>query len=350
MTAAQPATGGPIRYEQPLPHVVRIVLARPSTRNAQNREMLHALDDAYARAIGTPETRVVVLAADGPDFSSGHDLTENWDMTGVQPRTRTGGFTAPGAEGWFATEEELFTGLCLRWRDLPRPVIAQVQGRVIAGGLMLVWPCDLIVAAEDATFADPVSAFDVNGAEYFTHLWELGARRAKQFLFTGDPITAREAQAIGMVNEVVPATELETATLALASRIARRPPFGIRLAKRAVNQGLDLQGQRSAVEAAFGLHHLAHTHNQLLHGQIVDPSGQTAIRQSAAPAVRPCERPDPTAPGGRVPMTDPHTRVEELVRRFAQPGSSAADLLCDSHPADTVAFTVIEPEDRKSVV
>lgn len=344
MTAAQPDTGGPIRYEQPLPHVVRIVLARPSTRNAQNREMLHALDDAYARAVSDPQTRVVILAADGPDFSSGHDLTENWDMAATQPRTLTGGFTAPGAEGWFATEEELFTGLCLRWRDLPRPVIAQVQGRVIAGGLMLVWPCDLVVAAEDATFADPVGAFDVNGAEYFTHLWELGARRAKQLLFTGDAITAQEAQTIGMVNEVVPATELETSTLALAARIARRPPFGIRLAKRAINQGLDLQGQRSAVEAAFGLHHLAHTHNRLLHDQIVDPGGRDVIRESAAQAARPVSDPNPPHPEADSPMTDPHTRIDELVRRFTRPGSSAADLLCDSHPADAVAFTVIEPD------
>jgi enoyl-CoA hydratase len=282
VTAEQPGPGGPVRYEQPIPHVVRIVLARPATRNAQNREMLHALDDAYARAVADPQTRVIVLAADGPDFSSGHDLNETWDMDGVAPRTLTGGFTAPGAEGWFATEEELFTGLCLRWRDLPRPVIAQVQGRVVAGGLMLVWPCDLVVAAEDATFADPVGAFDVNGAEYFTHLWELGARRARQFLFTGDAITAGEARTIGMVNEVVPATELEDATLDLAARIARRPPFGIRLAKRAINQGLDLQGQRTAIETAFGLHHLAHTHNRVVHGGIVDPAGQATIRASSA--------------------------------------------------------------------
>ncbi|MEU6700784.1 enoyl-CoA hydratase [Pseudonocardia sp. NPDC046786] len=293
MTAAQPDTGGPIRYERPLPHVVRIVLARPNTRNAQNREMLHALDDAYARAVGDPDTRVIVLAADGPDFSSGHDLTETWDMTGASPRTLTGGFTAPGAEGWFATEEELFAGLCLRWRDLPRPVIAQVQGRVIAGGLMLVWPCDLVVAADDATFADPVGAFDVNGAEYFTHLWELGARRAKQLLFTGEAITASEAQTIGMVNEVVRPDELEAATLDLAARIAQRPPFGIRLAKRAINQGLDLQGQRSAIEAAFGLHHLAHAHNRVLHDGLVDPAGAAVIRASTSRAAPPGGTPDP---------------------------------------------------------
>ncbi|BBF99054.1 MULTISPECIES: enoyl-CoA hydratase [Pseudonocardia] len=270
-----------VRYEQPEPAIARVVLARPEKRNAQDRALLHALDDAYRRALADERVRVIILAADGPDFSAGHDLDTDWSMADVQPRTLTGGFGAPGAESWFATEEELFTGLCLRWRDIPRPTIAEVRGRVIGAGLMLVWPCDLIVAAEDASFVDPVVAFDMNGAEYFTHLWELGARRAKEMLFTGERISAQEAHAIGMVNRVVPGDRLETATLELARRIATRPPFGLRLAKRAVNQGLDLQGQRSAVEAAFTTHHLGHAHNQRLHGGFVDPHGRAVIRDDA---------------------------------------------------------------------
>ncbi|WP_199434109.1 enoyl-CoA hydratase [Qaidamihabitans albus] len=270
-----------IRDERPVPGVARIVLARPEKRNAQDRDLLYELDDAYARALRDERVRVIVLAADGPDFSSGHDLDSDWAMDGVASRTMTGGFGAPGAESWFATEEELFTGLCLRWRDIPRPTIAQVQGRVMGGGLMLVWPCDLVVAASDASFVDPVGAFDMNGAEYFTHLWELGARRAKEMLFTGEPISAQDALAMGMVNRIVPPEQLESATLELAERIARRPPFGLRLAKRAVNQSLDLQGQRSAVESAFGLHHVAHAHNRELHGQLVDPGGRAVIRDSA---------------------------------------------------------------------
>lgn len=268
-----------IRYEQPEADIVRIVLARPDKRNAQDRDLLYALDDAYTRAVRDERVRVIILAADGPDFSSGHDLATDWSMHGARTRGLTGGFEAPGAEGWYATEEELFTGLCLRWRDLPRPTIAEVRGRVIGGGLMLVWPCDLVVAADNAMFVDPVTAFDMNGAEYFTHVWELGARRAKEMLFTGEPITAREAEALGMVNRVVADEQLEAATLELARRIARRPPFGIRLAKRAVNMSLDLQGQRAAVEAAFGLHHLGHSHNQQLHGGLVDPAGGAVIRE-----------------------------------------------------------------------
>ena len=97
-----------------------------------------------------------------------------------------------GAEGMMAREEEIYLGFCTRWRQLPKPTIAQVQGKVIAGGLMLVWPCDLVVASEDATFSDPVVAFGVNGGEYFAHPWEVGARKAKEMLFTGEPLTAAQ--------------------------------------------------------------------------------------------------------------------------------------------------------------
>lgn len=289
MAESEDNSASMIRYEQPEPGIVRIVLARQDKRNAQNRELLHALDDAYTRAVRDERTRVIILAADGPDFSAGHDLGADWCMQDVPTRTLTGGFDAPGAEGWFATEEELFTGLCLRWRDLPRPTVAEVRGRVIGGGLMLVWPCDLVVAADNALFVDPVTAFDMNGAEYFTHLWELGARRAKEMLYTGEAITAAEAAALGMVNRVVADDELEAETLELARRIARRPPFGLRLAKRSVNLGLDLQGQRAAVESAFGLHQLGHNHNRRLHGDLVDPAGAAVIRAENR-AHRPADR------------------------------------------------------------
>lgn len=272
-----------IRYEQPRDDVARVVLARPEKRNAQDRAMLHELDDAYQRAVRDERVRVIILAADGEDFSSGHDLDiENaYRMNGVTPRTLTGGFGAPGAEGWYATEEELFLGLCLRWRDLPRPLIAQVHGRVIGGGLELVWPCDLIVAADDTTFLDPTSAFGAAAAEYFVHPWELGHRRAKEMLFTGEAIDAYDARSLGMVNRVVPRADLEAETLALAERIAARPSFGIRLAKRAVNHALDLQGLRSAVNSTFDTHHLAHSHNRDCHGGLVDPAGVALIRDEA---------------------------------------------------------------------
>jgi enoyl-CoA hydratase len=267
-----------VRYEEPAPGVARVVLARPEKRNAQDKALLYELDDAYARATRDAAVKVIVLAADGPDFSSGHDLGDADPAEAFAPRGLAGPYDAPGAEGYYAVEREIYHELCLRWREIPKPTIASVQGRVIAGGLMLIWPCDLIVAADDARFSDPVVAFGVNGHEYFTHPWELGARLAKDMLFTGRALTADEAHRAGMVSRIVPRAGLEDETLALAARIAERPSFGLQLAKRAVNHAQDLQGLRTAIDAAFAMHHLAHAHNALVHGVIVDPAGVDVIR------------------------------------------------------------------------
>lgn len=283
MPAAPQRIRDRVRYEHPEPGVARVVLDRVEARNAQDADMLYALDEAFALAVRDPEVKVIVVAADGPDFSSGHDLRTSWEEQIDLGRTRelVGPLTAPGSEGWLSVEDEVFRGLCLRWRDLPKPTIAQVHGRAIAGALMIIWPCDLIVASDDASFSDPVVAFGVNGMEYFTHLWELGARRAKELLFTGGAISAQEAHAIGMVNRVVARERLEEEVLDLARTIARRPSFGLRLAKLSVNQGLDLQGQRSAIDAAYSLHHLGHAHNRDQHGRLVDPAGAQVIRDEA---------------------------------------------------------------------
>ncbi|MCW0213261.1 MAG: enoyl-CoA hydratase [Pseudonocardia sp.] len=267
-----------IRRERPAPRVERIVLARPEKRNAQDPAMLYELDAALAAAAADPEVRVIVLAADGPDFSSGHDLSSPMTMPGPPTATLEGDFDAPGEEGHFAFECEAFLGLCRRWRELPKPTIAQVQGRVIAGGLMLVWPMDLVVAGEGATFSDPVSAFGVNGVEYFVHAYEIGARRAKELLFTGEAMGATEAHRIGMVNRVVPDAELAAETLDLAVRIAARPQFGLRLAKASVNRSQDAQGMQTAIDSAFALHNLGHANNLARFGTIVDPSGAAVIR------------------------------------------------------------------------
>lgn len=269
-----------IRTENPAPGVRRIVLDRPDKRNAQNSALLYELDDAFSAAAADDAVAVVILAADGPDFSSGHDLSEAFTVPADGPRGCCGGFGLPGIEGWWQTEREVFVGLCERWRNIPKPTIAQVHGRVIAGGLMLVWPCDLVVASDDARFSDPVVAFGVNGVEYFRHPFEMGARRAKEMLFTGDDVTAAQALAMGMVNRVVPRDELESATLALAERIASRPSMGLKLAKQAVNQAEDRMGAADTVWTAHSLHVLGHAHNLHVHGMLVDPSGARVIRES----------------------------------------------------------------------
>ena len=159
--------------------------------------------------------------------------------------------------------------------------MVQVQGRVIAGGLMLVWPFDLVIASEDARFSDPVVAFGVNGVEYFAHPWEVGVRKAKEMLFTGEAITAEEAKSLGMVNHVVPGDELESFTMAMAEHIAKQPMVGLKLAKQSVNQMQDAQGLWPALQAAMSLQHMGHAHERLIHQRAIEPKGEAAIREQA---------------------------------------------------------------------
>ena len=167
----------------------------------------------------------------------------------------------PGAEFNYAREQEVYVGMCRRWHETPKPTIAMVQGACIAGGLMLAWVCDLIVAAEDAFFADPVVRMGIPGVEYFAHPWVLGPRAAKEFLFTGDRFGAARALELGMVNRVVPRADQAAETRGIAGRIAQMPRFGLALTKRAVNQAEDQMGLRAGMDSVFGLHHFAHAHN-----------------------------------------------------------------------------------------
>jgi enoyl-CoA hydratase len=265
-----------VLYEVPQPGIARLTLNRGQARNAQNLDLLRCLDDRFTRAMRDPAVRVIVLAAAGPDFSAGHDLRVTLDMEDESrfgERSSSGDFSAPGHAGTMAREEEAYVGLCKRWRNLTKPTIAQVHGRCIAGGLMLAWVCDLIVASEDATFVDPVSTWGANGLEWFAYPWEFGARKAKEFLFTGDTWTAQEAWRLGMVNHVVPRDELAVFTEALAARIAAKPAFALKAAKQSVNAALDAQGQPIAMDMAFQIHHLTHMHNRLINdGEMVDPA------------------------------------------------------------------------------
>ncbi|MEW6471107.1 MAG: enoyl-CoA hydratase [Actinomycetota bacterium] len=276
-----------IVYEDAGDGVARVLLDRPEQRNAQSPRLLYDLDAAFLRAATDEGVRVIVLAAAGTDFSSGHDLKSELELPGPPTATLTGPTSERGpAERQFAFECEAYLGLCRRWREIPKPTIAEVQGRVIAGGLMLIWPLDLVVAADDAVFSDPVTAFGLNGGEYFAHAWEFGARKAKELLFTGDHITATEAKALGMVNHVVPASELTSFTMSLARRIATRPPHGLRLAKMSVNRSLDAQGLQGAIDVAFALHQAGHANNLVRYGDLVDPTGYEAIRAGARAAAR----------------------------------------------------------------
>jgi enoyl-CoA hydratase len=263
-SVSEPSEPDVVLYRTEGPVAV-VTMNRPRYRNAQNSAMTYALDRAFYRAAEDNDIKVIVLAGAGPHFSAGHDIGTP-ERDAHLPFERRAGLwwdhsDRSGAESRFARESEVYLGMCRRWRELPKPVIASVQGACVAGGLMLAWVCDLIVASDDAFFADPVVRMGIPGVEYFAHPWVMPPRVAKEFLYTGDRMTAQRAYEIGMANRIVPRATLAQETMALALRIAEMPRMGLALTKRAVNQAEDLMGLHAGLDSVFGLHHLAHAHN-----------------------------------------------------------------------------------------
>jgi enoyl-CoA hydratase/carnithine racemase len=261
---AAPDEAEVVRYETRGQTAV-ITLNRPRYRNAQNSAVTYALDAAFQRATDDDSVAVIILAGEGEHFCAGHDIgTPGRDIDKSFDRKAViwwDHVNKHGADSRYAREMEVYLGMCRRWRELPKPTIAMVQGACIAGGLMLAWICDLIVASDDAFFADPVVRMGIPGVEYFAHPWVLGPRFAKEMLFTGDRFSAARAYELGMVSRVVPRADLAATAFALADKIAAMPQFGLALAKRAVNQCEDQMGMRNGMDSVFGLHHVAHAHN-----------------------------------------------------------------------------------------
>jgi enoyl-CoA hydratase len=245
--------------------VAVVTMNRPEYGNAQNSRMTYALDAAFTRAVDDDEVKVIVLAGSGKHFSGGHDIgTPGRDIDQTFERRAVihwDHVDKQGVESRFARESEVYLGMCRRWREIPKPMVAMVQGACIAGGLMLAWSCDFIVASEDAFFSDPVVRMGIPGVEYFAHPWVMNPRAAKEFLFTGDRFGAQRARELGMVNQVVPRDDLEATVMGIAERISAMPRLGLALTKKAVNQAEDLMGMRSGMDSVFGLHHAAHAHN-----------------------------------------------------------------------------------------
>lgn len=257
---ARKANARPVLYDQ-RGRVAVISLNRPEYRNAQNSAMTYALDKAFHRAAMDDSVAVIVLRGNGLAFSAGHDIgSPGRDIEVSYPRVTMwpDHVAKPGVESRLNRESEVYLELCRRWREVPKPTIAMVHGACIGGGLMLAWVCDLIIAADDAFFADPVVRMGAPGVEYFAHPWQMGPRFAKEFLFLGDRIGAQRARELGMVNQVVPRANLEAVTMDLADRIAKMPGVALTLAKKAVNFSEDAMGLRVGIDHAFGLHQLAH--------------------------------------------------------------------------------------------
>jgi enoyl-CoA hydratase len=251
--------------------IVRILLNRPERRNAQNRGLLLELDDAFRRAEQDDRVRVVILGGTGTMFSSGHDLSPDELLTahatgpGSHSRMINGG-TRLGAEARMLQEWHYFFENTRRWRNLRKITVAQVSGPVLAAGLMLMWCCDLIVAADDSSFVDVVGTrLGMCGTEYFGHPWEFGPRKAKELLLTGDALSVEDAYSLGMVSKIFPAADLADKTLAFARRIAAVPSMTALLIKESVNQTVDNMGFYNSLQACFTLHELNHAHWAEIH-------------------------------------------------------------------------------------
>ncbi|GAA3955901.1 enoyl-CoA hydratase [Gordonia caeni] len=269
------ADSSPVAYQTGGPDgaVAYVTLNRPEFRNAQNSVMTYSLDAAFRKATDDPGVKVIVLRAEGKHFSAGHDIgTPERDPHVPYPNVAAlhwdhtdGSGDASGksmsADQRLAREIEVYVGMCRRWRDMPKPLIAQVHGACIAGGLMLAWAADFIVASDDAFFSDPVARMGIPGVEYFAHAYVLGPRRAKEILMTGERFTAQQALDWGMVNHVVPRDELAAKVDDICAKMAEMPMQGLFLSKKAVNICEDQMGMRNAMDSVFGWHHYAHSAN-----------------------------------------------------------------------------------------
>lgn len=259
-------TDEPVHYEVD-GAVAHVIMNRPKFNNAQNSQMTYALDDAFRRATDDDAIKVIVLRGEGKHFSAGHDIgTPGRDVAKTFDRRLllADHVNKPEAEYLYTREQEVYLGMCRRWRDIPKPTIAAIQGACVAGGLMLAWVCDLIVATDDAFFQDPVVRMGIPGVEYFAHGYELPPRVAKEFLLLGERMPASRAYQFGMVNRLSTREDLLADVKKMADEIASRPRLGNWLTKQALNHVEDLQGKRTSMDAVFHMHHFAHAQNDLV--------------------------------------------------------------------------------------
>lgn len=233
--------------------IATITLNRPQAANAQSIELIDALDAAFDRAEGDDNVRVVLLAANGKHFSSGHDLKElvGEDSAALRELRST-------PEGKFHHEQKMYVERCRRIHDFRKPTIAAVQGKCIAGGLMLAAMCDIIVCADDAVFSNPVLRMSGAAVELLVEPWEMGIRHAKEFLLASEELDAAEAFRVGLVNRVVPRAELAERSRELAQRVALVPPITAEIVKASINNVAELQGKSASWRYHFMAHHFAH--------------------------------------------------------------------------------------------
>lgn len=226
----------PVLLSEDVGPVRRLTMNRPEVLNALNGELVRAMSEALAEAAEDDRVSVLILRGSGRAFCAGYDLSEDAESGPLD------------SAAWYR-ELKASADRMLGFFDHPKPVIAQVHSYCLAGGTDLMLACDLCVCSADAFFGYPDIRF---GSGVVTMLlpWVVGARKAKELLFTGeDRIPADEALRIGLVNRVVPRDRLDEATLALAEEIAKNEPFVVQAAKRAANRAWEAAGFRESIDA-----------------------------------------------------------------------------------------------------
>ena len=222
-----------------------ITTNRPERLNAQSRKLLEELDQAFDHAAQERAVRVVVLFGSGEHFSAGHDLGSSEELADREERP----FQA-GLRGRFDHSREQYVEKSLRWRNIPKPTIAGVQGYCIYGGWILASAMDIIYAADSAMFL-------ASNFQYFTVPWDIHPRKAKELLYESRFIDAQEALELELVNKVVPSAALRNEVMEYAARVARNDPFQLRMIKAAINQIQDSQGFQAHINAAHLMHILS---------------------------------------------------------------------------------------------
>jgi len=213
-----------ILYEKP-ENAAWITLNRPAKLNAQNAAMVSELFAAFEDARLDDQVHLIVLTGNGRAFSSGADITEfpGLEMTDSLKKTK----------GVYRLYQFI--------RDIPKPVVAMVNGIALGGGCELAMSCDIIMASDEASFGQPeinVGAIPGGGGTQILPRL-IGEKRAKELIFSGEQITAEEAFRMGLVNRVVPAGRLKEAVKEFAEKLAGKSPFMLGLAKLAVNRTLE---------------------------------------------------------------------------------------------------------------
>ncbi len=230
-----------IRYEQH-GRVARLVLNRPQARNAQSWRLTEELDDAFEHAGNDESIGAIVLAGEGDHFSAGHDLGSPEQKADMESRPRS-----EGVRGKYGSWDTNITPN-MKWRNLPKPTIAEVKGYTIFAGVAIAEACDVIFAADDTMFLP-------TNYQYFHVPWDLGIRKSKEILFESRFIDAAEALELGLVNRVIAKERLEQETMEYAARVASNDPFQLRMIKLAINQAQDAQGFTQHIQGSYA-HHL----------------------------------------------------------------------------------------------